>query len=239
MMALDDLWRSAPSFISGFWLTLQLTAIPLLAGLAFAIPLSVMRISPQRMWWTPVAFFTYVMRGTPMLAQLMIVYYGFGQMQWLQQMWAQGHPVWLLLRDPYYCALLAFTLNTCAYTTEILAGALRGIPSGEVEAALAVGMSKSMALRRVLLPSALRRSLPAYGNEVILMLQGTSIASAVTLIDLTGAARDLYANFYAPFEAFVAAGTVYLALSMGLTWLFRRLEQRYMRFLQPRSSLSH
>jgi histidine transport system permease protein/arginine/ornithine transport system permease protein len=151
----------------------------------------------------------------------------------VQDGWRSGNPVLSLLRDPFSCALIALTANTCAYTVEILAGAIRDTPCGEIEAAQAYGMSRATAWRRVLLPSALRRFLPAYSNEVILMLHGTSLVSAITLIDLTGAARDFYANYYAPFEAFISVGTVYFGLTAIFTFAIRLTERRYLVHLRP------
>ncbi|RDJ99106.1 ABC transporter permease [Paraburkholderia lacunae] len=223
------------SYASGLWVTVQLTVFSLALGLLIAIPLAVLRVSPNRAVSGPVAVYTWFIRGTPLLAQLMIVYYGFGQFQWMQDAWQRGDPVLSLLRDPYYCALLALTANTCAYTTEILAGALRATPYGEIEAALAFGMSRMMAWRRILLPSALRRFIPAYSNEVILMLHGTSLVSAITIVDLTGVARDFYANYYAPFEAFISVGTVYFGLTTIIALLVRLTERRYLVYLRPQN----
>jgi histidine transport system permease protein/arginine/ornithine transport system permease protein len=202
-------------------------------GLLIAIPLAALRVSPNRLLSGPVAAYTWFMRGTPLLAQLMIVYYGFGQFQWVQDAWQRGNPVLSLLRDPFSCAMIALTANTCAYTVEILAGSIRDTPYGEIEAAQAYGMSRTTAWRRVLLPSALRRFLPAYSNEVILMLHGTSLVSAITLVDLTGAARDFYANYYAPFEAFISVGTVYFGLTVIFTFAIRLTERRYLVHLRP------
>ncbi|MGX6998720.1 ABC transporter permease [Caballeronia sp. KNU42] len=232
-MSYQELIQAFPAYASGLWITIQLTLISLALGLLLAIPLAILRVSPRRAVCGPVAAYTWFIRGTPLLAQLMIVYYGFGQFEWLQAAWQRGNPVLLLFRDPFYCALFALTANTCAYTTEILAGAFRSTPFGEIEAAQAYGMSRLTAWRRILLPSALRRFIPAYSNEVILMLHGTSIVSAVTIVDLTGAARDFYANYYAPFEAFIAAGTVYFGLTTILAFLIRMTERKYLAHLRP------
>lgn len=234
-MTYDQIAQLFASYASGLWVTVQLTVFPLALGLLIAIPLAVLRVSPNRIVCGPVAIYTWFMRGTPLLAQLMIVYYGFGQFAWMQEAWQRGNPVLSLLRDPYWCALIALTANTCAYTTEILAGALRATPYGEIEAAQAYGMSRTMAWRRILLPSALRRFIPAYSNEVILMLHGTSIVSAITLVDLTGVARDFYANYYAPFEAFISVGTVYFGLTTIIAYLVRRTERRYLVYLRPQN----
>ena len=232
-MSYELLFTTLGSYMNGLWLTVQLTFLSLSLGLLLAIPLAVLRISP-RLWVSgPVLVYTWAIRGTPLLAQLLIVYYGFGQFEWLQQAWQAGNGILLLLREPYWCALLALTVNTCAYTTEILAGVLRTTPYGEIEAAQAYGMSHMLVLRRVLLPSALRRFIPAYSNEAILMLHGTSLVSAITIADLMGAARDFNANYYAPFEAFVAAGALYFVLTTVLTTLARKAERKYLAHARP------
>ena len=224
------------SYIDGMWLTAQLVAIALAAGLFMAIPLAVMRVSRNPFIYRPVWLYTYFTRGTPMLIQLLVVYYGLAQFQWMQDAWAAESSFWLLFREPYFCALLAFSVNTCAYTVEILAGSIRSIPHGEIEAAQAMGMTPFTMLRRITLPSALRRSIPAYSNEVIFMLQGSAIASAVTLVDITGAARDVYSRHFAPFEAFVFAGLIYLIITFAIVGLFRLAEQRWLAHLMPRKS---
>lgn len=220
-----------PLFLTGLLLTLKLTGYSLLFGLLLAMPLARLRVSRNRWVRQPVWAFTYFFRGTPMLLQLLVLYYGLAQFDWMR-----NSLLWPYLREPFWCALLAFSLNTCAYTTEIFAGAMRNIPHGEIEAARAYGMSPLTMLRRIILPSALRRSIPAYSNEVILMLQGSSIASAVTLMDLTGAGRSVYSDYYAPFEAFIFIGLVYMAMTFALVGLFRLLELRYLAYLAPRSA---
>lgn len=227
---------SLPEFWRGLLMTLQLTGIALLCGFVGAVPLAVARVSKNRWVSGPVAAYTYFFRGTPMLVQLLLIYYGAGQWQWMQAAWEAGHPVWLLFREPFFCALVAFGLNTCAYTIEIIAGAMRNTPHGEIEAAKAMGMSRFKALQRIVLPSSLRRMLPSYSNEVILMLQGSAIASAVTLVDITGAARNVYSRHFAPFEAFVFAGLVYLVLTFLLVGMFKYAEGRWLAHLAPRKA---
>lgn len=225
-----------PQFGAGLWLTAQLTALSLLAGLILAIPLAVLRTAKRRWVSGAVWLFTYFFRGTPMLVQLLLVYYGLGQFEWVQAQWQAGNTFWLIFREPYGCALVTFSLNTCAYTTEIIAGALRATPHGEVEAALSCGMSRFTRVRRILLPGALRRALPAYSNEAIFMLHGSAIASTVTLIDLTGAARNAYSQHFAPFEAFTFAGLIYLCITFTLVGLFRLAERRWLAHLRPREA---
>jgi len=138
------------------------------------------------------------------------------------------------LSSATFCACLAFAINTSAYTAEIIAGSLKATPPGEIEAARAMGMSKGKMYRRILLPSALRRALPQYSNEVIMMLQTTSLASIVTLIDITGAARSVNAQYYLPFEAYITAGVFYLCLTFILVRLFKLAERRWLAYLAPR-----
>ena len=226
--------ESWPQYAAGLWMTAKLTVLALVVGMCIAIPLAVARVSASPWVSGPVWAYSYFFRGTPMLVQLLLVYYGLGQFEWVRAQWEAGNPFWLIFRDPYGCALVTFALNTGAYTTEIIAGALRSVPHGEVEAARACGMTRFTMLRRILLPGALRRAMPAYSNEVIFMLHGTAIASTVTLVDLTGAARNAYSTFFAPFEAFIFAGLIYLCITFALVGLFRLAERRWLAHLQPR-----
>jgi arginine/ornithine transport system permease protein len=219
--------ESLPLYFSGAWLTLKLLAASLLIGGVFALPLAVLRSLPSPWAWRPVWLFTYVIRGTPLLVQLFLLYYGLAQFEAVR-----ASPLWPWLSSAAFCAVAAFAINTCAYTTEIFAGALRAVPAGEIEAAQALGMSRAVMFRRILLPSALRRSLPAYGNEVQLMLHSTSLASVVTMMDLTGAAREVNSRFYLPFEAFIAAAVFYVLITLALVGLFQLAEARWLKPMQ-------
>jgi len=229
MLNVDVMVSSLPLYVSGTVVTLKLLTVALAAGLVAAVPLAVMRASPNRWLSRPVWLFTYVFRGTPLLVQLFLIYYGLAQFSWMRE-----SMLWPVFSSAWFCAMLAFAINTCAYTTEIIAGALSATNHGEVEAARAVGMSPFTLYRRILLPSALRRSLPAYSNEVIMMLHGTSLASIVTLLDITGAAREVNSRFYLPFEAFITAAGFYLALTFVLVWLFHLAEKRWLVHLTSR-----
>ena len=228
-MDLEAIRASLPAYGHGAGVTLALTFAALAIGLLFALPLAVLRGWPSRWVAGPVWGFTYVIRGTPLLVQLFLVYYGLAQFDVVK------HSVfWPWLSSAWFCAIAAFGVNTCAYTVEILHGAMRAVPAGEIEAARAMGMSRAVLLRRVVLPSAFRRMLPAYGNEVILMLQATSLASTVTLMDVTGAARDMNSTWYLPFEAFLTAAMIYLAMTAGLVALFHAAERRWLMPWQAR-----
>ncbi len=209
-------------YLRGLWTTAWLVALALALGLCLAVPLGILRTSRNPLVNGPVWAYTYFFRGTPQLVQLYMIYYGAGQFALVRESAA-----WALLSQAWFCALLTFALNSAAYTTEILRGAIQTTPAGEVEAAKACGMSRSQTLRRIVLPSAFRRALPAYGNEVIFVLHGSSIASVVTILDLTGVARLVNSRYYTPYEAFLTAAAFYLALTFLLVWLFRRLERRW------------
>ena len=228
-MNLDAIVESLPLYLHGAWLTLQLLALSLLIGGVFALPLAMLRSLPSPWAWRPVWLFTYVIRGTPMLVQLFLIYYGAAQFEIVRDSWA-----WPWLSSATFCAWLTFTLNTAAYTTEIIAGSIRALPAGEIEAAKALGMGRGLMLRRIVLPAALRRALPAYGNEAIFMLHGTSLASVVTLLDLTGAAREVNSRYYLPFEAFITAGAFYFVLTLCLVGLFRWAENRWLKPMMSR-----
>jgi arginine/ornithine transport system permease protein len=229
MMDLEAIAESLPLYLEGLATTLQLLLLALAIGLAAALPLAVARASRRRWLRLPVWSFTYVIRGTPMLVQLFLIYYGLAQFEAVRE-----SIFWPWLSNAWFCAVAAFAINTCAYTTEIIAGAMHTIAPGEIEAARSLGMSPARVLRRIVLPSALRRSLPAYGNEAIMMLHGTSLASIVTLLDLTGAAREVNSRYFLPFEAFVTAGAFYLVLTFILVALFHRAEARWLAHLQAR-----
>ena len=229
-MNFEPIFESASLYAGGLVVTLQLLAISLVLGLAAALPLAVLRVLPSRWVHGPVWLFTYVIRGTPLLVQLFLIYYGLAQFEAVRESFA-----WPWLQSAWFCACLAFAINTSAYTTEIIAGALRATPHGELEAARALGLTRVQLWRRILLPSALRRALPAYGNEAVLMLHATSLASVVTLLDLTGAAREVNARFYLPFEAFLTAGAVYLVVTLALVGALHGVERRWLAHLRPRT----
>lgn len=225
------IWDSLPLYFDGLLVTLKLLSISLLIGLLLAVPLALMRVSKQPLVNFPAWLYTYVIRGTPMLVQLFLIYYGLAQFDAVRE-----SALWPWLSNASFCACLAFAINTSAYTAEILAGSLKATPHGEIEAAKAMGMSRLKMYRRILLPSALRRALPQYSNEVIMMLQTTSLASIVTLVDITGAARTVYSQYYLPFEAFITAGLFYLCLTFILVRLFKLAERRWLAYLALRKS---
>ncbi|MFP6847328.1 MAG: ABC transporter permease [Pseudomonas sp.] len=225
------IWDSLPLYFGGVLVTLKILLISLVCGLAVAIPLGLMRVSKSKLVNFPAWLYTYVIRGTPMLVQLFLIYYGLAQFEVVRE-----SVLWPYFSSATFCACLAFAINTSAYSAEILAGSLKATPHGEIEAAKAMGMSRFKLYSRILLPSALRRALPQYSNEVIMMLHTTSLASIVTLIDITGAARTVSSQYYLPFEAFITAGLFYLCLTFILVRLFKLAERRWLAYLAPRKA---
>ncbi|MBX9764375.1 MAG: ABC transporter permease [Pseudomonadaceae bacterium] len=225
------IWENLPLYFSGVGVTLKILLISLAFGLALAVPLGLMRVSKSPLVNFPAWLYTYVIRGTPMLVQLFLIYYGLAQFEAVRE-----SVLWPYLSSATFCACMAFAINTSAYSAEILAGSLKATPHGEIEAAKAMGMSRFKLYRRILLPSALRRALPQYSNEVIMMLHTTSLASIVTLIDITGAARTVSSQYYMPFEAFITAGLFYLMLTFILVRLFKLAERRWLAYMAPRKA---
>lgn len=223
------IWENLPLYWGGVLVTVKILLISLAFGLSLALPLALMRVSKSPWVNFPAWLYTYVIRGTPMLVQLFLIYYGLAQFEFIRDSF-----MWPYFSSATFCACLAFAINTSAYTAEILAGSLKATPPGEIEAAKAMGMSRAKLYRRILLPSALRRALPQYSNEVIMMLHTTSLASIVTLIDITGAARTVSSQYYMPFEAFITAGLLYLALTFILVRLFKLAERRWLVYMAPR-----
>ncbi|MBB3135893.1 octopine/nopaline transport system permease protein [Rhizobium pisi] len=209
-----------PVLLAGLPLTLQLTAASMGIGFLLALLLALAQQGNRRIVVWPIRTFVAVFRGTPLLVQIFLIYYGLGQFRpWLQLIGA-----WPLFREPYWCAIIALSLNEAAYGSEILRGAIKAVPRGLVEAATASGMSKLLTLRLIVLPLALRQAIPNYSNEIILMVKGTSLASIITLMEVTGIAQDLISQTYRAVEVFVAAGAIYLTLNFAIISALNALE---------------
>ncbi|THT97821.1 ABC transporter permease subunit [Lampropedia puyangensis] len=202
-----------------------------IAGVIFAL----MLCARSRVLNAIASSFTYFVRGTPLLIQIFLIYYGIGQLEWIKNHW---DTIWFLepFKSAMFCAMLAFSINHAGYLAEILAGAIRDTSKGEVEAAYAMGMGRWQALRRIILPSAMRRALPPYTNEVMQMMHGTSLASTVpAMLEITAAAQKINRDYYLTFEAFLFAAGLYLVLTFTMMGIFRVLEKRYTSYLQPRT----
>lgn len=216
-----------PLLFKGLNLTIQLLVISLIAGFLISIPLAIMAASPSAYLRFPAKTFIYIFRGTPLLIQIFIIYYGLSQFEWIRDSF-----LWFFFKEAYFCAVFAFSLNTASYTAEIFRGAIVQTPKGEVEAGVACGMSRFHQYLHIILPSALRRSIPMYGNEVIFMLHATVLAGVITLVDLFGAAKIINSRHYAPFESFISVGLFYLILTFTIVFVFKLLEGHFLKHLK-------
>lgn len=228
-MDYEAIINNLPLYFQGLWVTLQLVSMALIIGFALAVPIALLASSKHIVIKALPKAFIYFFRGTPLLVQMFLIYYGFGQFEAIRQSF-----LWPIFREAYWCALIAFSLNTAGYTAEILRGAIVQTAYGEVEAAKACGMSGFTIYRRIILPSAFRRALPTYGNEVIFMLHGSALAGVITIVDLFGAARIVNSRYFVPFESFITAGLFYLVLTFTIVWIFKKVEHRWHAYLRPR-----
>ncbi len=233
MELITEYWRaylySDGYRMTGLALTLWMLLLSLSIGFCLAVPLAVARVSKNRALSLPVQAYTWVFRGTPLYVQLLFIYSGMYSLGVVKDTEFLN----LFFKQGFNCSILAFVLNTCAYTTEIIAGAIKATTPGEIEAGRAYGMSEWLLYRRIILPGALRRALPALSNEVIFMLHGTSVAFAATVPDLIKVARDANAETFRSFESFGLAGLLYLCVTFTLVALFRRAERRWLSHLSP------
>lgn len=215
--------------LSGVPLTLNLALVSTALGGILAVLLTLMRLSPVRpLGWTA-QFYVFVFRGTPLLVQMFVIYYGLGQFRPTLQAWG----LWSFFREPYWCAIFALSLNTAAYASEILRGGLQAVPHQQVEAARASGMWGLLLYRRIIFPIALRQALPAYASEIILMIKATSLASVITMLEVTGLVAKLISQSYRALEVFIVAGLIYLALNFAITRLVAFIEWRLSPHLRP------
>jgi polar amino acid transport system permease protein len=228
-MNVDLLLASLPALAAGLWLSLQLVAISMVIGSALALPVALARVAraPWRRW--PAAAFIGFFRGTPLLVQMFLIYYGSGQFH--DALEAIG--LWPVVSEAYWCAVIAFALNTAAYTAEILRGGIEAVPRGEVEAAQALGLKPAVIYGRVILPQAFRLALPAYGNEIIIMLKSSALVSTIALVDLMGAARALYSRTFT-LEVYLYAAVLYGVVTAIVAWSVSWAERRWRVALAPR-----
>lgn len=214
--------ESFPRLLNATLLTIELTLLSLFFGIFVGVFFALLRTSKNKILYYLSYYYSYVFRGTPLLVQIFIIYFGLGQVEWIRESF-----LWVVLKEPYTCAILAFTLNTGAYSSEIFRSAFETINKGIVEAAKSLGINKKNIFLKVKLPIAIKQSLPAYGNEMILMLKGTSLASTVTLLDLTGVAKHIISTTFRPVEVFIVAGSIYLSMTFIIHNLIKLLERKY------------
>ena len=221
-MDIDLMISSFPKLINATFVTLKLLSASLLIGIFLGLFFAILRIN-KNVFVNQFAYgYSYIFRGTPLLVQIFIIYFGLGNIEWLRTTF-----LWSILKEPYWCAIIAFALNTGAYTSEILRSAFQTIKPGVIEAGKSLGISNSMIFYKIQIPIAIRQSLPAYGNEIILMLKGTSLASTVTLMDITGVAQKIISTTFRPLEVFIIAGSIYLFMTFLIHNLIKYLEKKY------------
>ena len=221
-MDLDLILNSFPKLLSASIITLKLLSISLIIGMFIGLFFAILRIKNNIIFGKIAYVYSYIFRGTPLLVQIFIIYYGFGQVEFIRESF-----LWIILKEPYWCAVIAFALNTGAYTSEILRSAFQTIKPGYIEAGKSLGVANKIIFYKIQIPIAIRQSLPAYGNEIILMLKGTSLASTVTLMDLTGVAKYIISTTFKPIEVFVIAGSIYLFITFIIHNLIKFLEKKY------------
>ena len=214
--------NSFPKLLNASVITIKLLSLSLFFGLFIGLFFAVMRMSKNNILNKFAYGYSYLFRGTPLLVQIFIIYFGFGQIEFIRNSF-----LWIILKEPYWCAIIAFALNTGAYTSEILRSAFQTIKKGYIEAGKSLGISSKIIFYKIQIPIAIRQSLPAYGNEIILMLKGTSLASTVTLMDLTGVAKYIISTTFKPIEVFIVAGSIYLFMTFIIHNLIKFLERKY------------
>ena len=221
-MDIELMINSAPRLLNATVITLKLLSVSLFFGLFIGLLFAILRLNKNPIINKFAYGYSYVFRGTPLLVQIFIIYFGLGQIEYLRSTF-----LWVVFKEPYWCAIIAFSLNTGAYTSEILRSAFQTIKPGIIEAGKSLGISNRIIFFKVQIPIAIKQSLPAYGNEIILMMKGTSLASTVTLLDLTGVAKYIISTTFKPIEVFIVAGGIYLFMTFLIHNLIKYLEKKY------------
>ena len=221
-MDLELMINTFPKLLNAALITLKLLSVSLIIGLFIGLFFAILRLN-KNIFINRFAYgYSYVFRGTPLLVQIFIIYFGLGQIEYLR-----STVLWVILKEPYWCAIIAFALNTGAYTSEILRSAFQTIKPGIIEAGKSLGISNKVIFYKIQIPIAIRQSLPAYGNEIILMMKGTSLASTVTIMDLTGVAKYIISTTFKPIEVFIVAGGIYLFMTFIIHNVIKFLEKKY------------
>ena len=220
-MRFDLMYESFFKIVEGIPLTLQVVSISTILGIFLAVAVALMRISGNRLMSLPAYYFVYLIRGTPLLLQLYFVYYGLSQFEFIRE-----SILWPLLKEPYWCGIITLTISTGAYSSEIIRGGILSVSKNYIEASDALGLSQVKTFMLVTLPITVRQALPAYGNELILMVKASSLISIVTLMEITGIARTIISKTYAPVEIFLVAGSIYLAINFIIVIFVNLAERR-------------
>jgi octopine/nopaline transport system permease protein len=221
-MDIELMISSFPKLLNATLITLKLLSVSLIVGLFIGLGFAILRMNNNKLINKFAYGYSYIFRGTPLLVQIFIIYFGLGQIEYLRTTF-----LWVVLKEPYWCAIIAFSLNTGAYTSEILRSAFQTIKPGYLEAGRSLGIPSKIIFTKIQIPIAIKQSLPAYGNEIILMLKGTSLASTVTIMDLTGVAKYIISTTFKPVEVFIVAGGIYLFMTFIIHNVIKYLEKKY------------
>ena len=225
-MDIELMAKSFPKLLNATFITLKLLSVSLIIGLLIGLLFALLRLN-KNIFVNRFAYgYSYLFRGTPLLVQIFIIYYGLGNFIGNNE-YLKSSFIWVILKEPYWCAIIAFALNTGAYTSEILRSAFQTIKPGLIEAGKSLGVSNKVIFYKIQIPIAIRQSLPAYGNEIILMMKGTSLASTVTIMDLTGVAKYIISTTFKPIEVFIVAGGIYLFMTFVIHNVIKFLEKKY------------
>ena len=220
-MRLELMYESFFKIVEGIPLTLQVVSISTILGIFLAVAVALMRISGNRLMSLPAYYFVYLIRGTPLLLQLYFVYYGLSQFEAIRE-----SILWPILKEPYWCGIITLTISTGAYSSEIIRGGILSVSKNYIEASGALGLSQIKTFMLITLPITVRQALPAYGNEIILMVKASSLISIVTLMEITGIARTIISKTYAPVEIFLVAGSIYLVINFIIVMFVNLAERR-------------
>ena len=202
--------------------TIILVLLSLSMGFFISIFFALGRVSSIKLLSESIYIYVFIIRGTPLLVQIYLIYFGLGSIKIIRE-----SIFWILLKEPFWCGVIALVLNTVAYTTEIIRGGIQSVTKGQIESCKSLGMSRLIMYYKIILPVAFRQAFPAYGNEMILMVKATSLVSLTTYMEMTGIARNIMSQTFAPVEAFIAAGVIYLFLNFLLVQLIKFLEWKY------------
>ena len=220
-MRIELMYESFFKIVEGIPLTLQVVSISTILGIFLAVAVALMRISGNRLMSLPAYYFVYLIRGTPLLLQLYFVYYGLSQFETIRE-----SILWPILKEPYWCGIITLTISTGAYSSEIIRGGILSVSKNYIEASGALGLSQIKTFTLITLPITVRQALPAYGNELILMVKASSLISIVTLMEITGIARTIISKTYAPVEIFLVAGSIYLVINFIIVMFVNLAERR-------------
>ncbi len=214
-----------PKIVSGIWITCWLTVLTMGLGMVLAVMLGLAQAAgPAWLAW-PAKVYCSVIRGTPLLLQLWLLYFGLGSL-FPQIPWIKDSALWPILRQAWPYGVLALTMSVAGYEGEVMRGAFKGVPSGQLEAARAMGMPRLTAFRRIWLPQAIHRALPTIGGEMVLQMKSTPLVATITVVDIYSVAKRVTQDTFIVYEPLLLLAVIYMALAGLIVLFFRWLESR-------------